>query len=230
MSLPDFAALNERRASQGQSTFMNPRNSAAGTIRQLDPSLAAERPLSMWCYGIGVTEGLALGSHWAALEWLREHGFRVNGDVKKLDSEDAAAMATRSGPACDTSTVASPVARRSLQAVRMRRSKAAADSPPGQSTAVSPVASRAASAGSMAASSSNVRPSATPKSASRHRSSTMTVTRPAASAMAVAVSSARRSGLDTIRIPAGSVGASSAASRAAAARPGASRGGSLRPQ
>ena len=50
MSLPDFAALNERRAEAGLSTFMNPRNSAAGTIRQLDPTLAAERPLSMWCY------------------------------------------------------------------------------------------------------------------------------------------------------------------------------------
>jgi DNA ligase (NAD+) len=88
MSLPDFAALNERRAEAGQSTFMNPRNSAAGTIRQLDPQLAAERPLSMWCYAIGVTEGLQLGSHWEALEWLREHGFRVNGDVKRLDTED----------------------------------------------------------------------------------------------------------------------------------------------
>jgi DNA ligase (NAD+) len=88
MSLPDFTALNERRAEAGLSTFMNPRNSAAGTIRQLDPQLAAERPLSMWCYGIGVTEGLQLGSHWEALEWLREHGFRVNGDVKRLDTED----------------------------------------------------------------------------------------------------------------------------------------------
>ncbi|HEY6887214.1 MAG TPA: NAD-dependent DNA ligase LigA, partial [Solirubrobacter sp.] len=77
-----------RRAAAGLSTFMNPRNSAAGTIRQLDPALAAERPLSMWCYGIGVTEGLELGSHWAALEWLRAHGFRVNGDIKKLSSED----------------------------------------------------------------------------------------------------------------------------------------------
>jgi DNA ligase (NAD+) len=88
MSLPDFAALNERRAEAGLSTFMNPRNSAAGTIRQLDPALAAERPLSMWCYAIGVTEGLKLNSHWEALTWLREHGFRVNGDVKKLGSED----------------------------------------------------------------------------------------------------------------------------------------------
>ena len=60
MSLPDFTALNERRAEAGLSTFMNPRNSAAGTIRQLDPALAAERPLSMWCYAIGVTEGLSV--------------------------------------------------------------------------------------------------------------------------------------------------------------------------
>jgi DNA ligase (NAD+) len=89
MSLPDFAALNERRAAAGQSTFMNPRNSAAGTIRQLDPALAAERPLSLWCYGIGATEGLALDAHWDALAWLRAHGFRVNDDVVRLDSEDA---------------------------------------------------------------------------------------------------------------------------------------------
>ncbi len=88
MSLPDFAALNERRAEAGLSTFMNPRNSAAGTIRQLDPALAAERPLSMWCYGIGATEGLGLETHWEALEWLRDHGFRVNDDVKRLDTED----------------------------------------------------------------------------------------------------------------------------------------------
>jgi DNA ligase (NAD+) len=88
MSLPDFAALNERRAEAGLSTFMNPRNSAAGTIRQLDPQLAAERPLSMWCYGIGTAEGLTLNTHFQALEWLRSAGFRVNPDVKLLDSED----------------------------------------------------------------------------------------------------------------------------------------------
>src|SRR3712207_1657093 len=88
MSLPDFAQLNERRAEQGLSTFMNPRNSAAGTIRQLDPQLAAERPLSMWCYAIGATEGIAFASHWESLEWLRAHGFRVNADVRKLATED----------------------------------------------------------------------------------------------------------------------------------------------
>jgi len=88
MSLPDFAALNERRAEAGLSTFMNPRNSAAGTIRQLDPKLAADRPLSLWCYGVGATDGITLEAHWDALEWLREHRLPVHPDVKKLGSED----------------------------------------------------------------------------------------------------------------------------------------------
>ena len=88
MSLKDFAALNERRAEAGLSTFMNPRNSAAGTVRQLDPALAAQRPLSIWCYQVGVTEGLSFKTHWEALQWLREHGFRVNRDIKLLASED----------------------------------------------------------------------------------------------------------------------------------------------
>jgi DNA ligase (NAD+) len=88
MSLPDFAALNERRAEAGLSTFMNPRNSAAGTIRQLDPQLAAQRPLSMWCYGVGAVEGIAFTSQWDALQWLRAHGFRVNDDVKLLATEE----------------------------------------------------------------------------------------------------------------------------------------------
>ncbi len=88
MSLRDFAALNERRAEAGLSTFMNPRNAAAGTIRQLDPRLAKDRPLSMWSYGIGRVDGIAFAGHWEALQWLREHGFRVNADVRLLDSED----------------------------------------------------------------------------------------------------------------------------------------------
>ena len=88
MSLKDFAALNERRAEVGLSTFMNPRNAAAGTIRQLDPRLARERPLSMWSYGIGRVEGLRFESHWEALAWLRERGLRVNEDIKLLGSED----------------------------------------------------------------------------------------------------------------------------------------------
>jgi DNA ligase (NAD+) len=88
MSLPDFTALNERRAQAGESTFMNPRNAAAGTVRQLDPRLAAQRPLSLWCYGVGVTEGLAFAGHWESLQWLKAHGFPVNDDVVRLDTED----------------------------------------------------------------------------------------------------------------------------------------------
>jgi len=96
MSLADFATLNERRAEQGLSTFMNPRNSAAGTIRQLDPKLTAERPLSMWCYGVGVAEGISFASHWDALQWLKGHGFRVNDDVARLTTEDDVVARCRS--------------------------------------------------------------------------------------------------------------------------------------
>jgi DNA ligase (NAD+) len=96
MSLSDFAKLNERRAEAGLSTFMNPRNSAAGTIRQLDPSLAADRPLSLWCYAIGATEGISFESHWDALEWLRGHRFPVHPDVKKLRTEEEVVKQCRS--------------------------------------------------------------------------------------------------------------------------------------
>jgi DNA ligase (NAD+) len=88
MSLADFTALNERRAEAGESTFMNPRNSAAGTIRQLDPSDAAKRPLSFWAYQVGVTEKLVFERHSQALDWLRTHDFPVNPDIKLLDSEE----------------------------------------------------------------------------------------------------------------------------------------------
>jgi DNA ligase (NAD+) len=82
MPLAGFADLNERRAAEGQRTFMNPRNAAAGAIRQLDPQIAASRPLAMWCYGIGTTEGIRFERHWEALEWLREQRFPVNPEVK----------------------------------------------------------------------------------------------------------------------------------------------------
>jgi DNA ligase (NAD+) len=89
ISLPDFQALNERRAAQGLSTFMNPRNSAAGTIRQLDPALTAQRPLSMWAYAVGAVEGLEFSDQWEVLGWLRERGFPVNEEIVVLDEEEA---------------------------------------------------------------------------------------------------------------------------------------------
>jgi DNA ligase (NAD+) len=77
-----FARLNEERAAAGEPTFANPRNSAAGSIRQLDPALAASRPLSMWCYGIGATDGISFERHSEALQWLRDRGFTVAPDTK----------------------------------------------------------------------------------------------------------------------------------------------------
>ena len=76
-----FAELNERRAAAGQATFANPRNAAAGTLRQLDPALAAERPLQIWVYGIGARVGVEHASHSEELDWLRERGFRVSGEI-----------------------------------------------------------------------------------------------------------------------------------------------------
>jgi DNA ligase (NAD+) len=76
-----FTKLNERRAEAGGPTFANPRNAAAGSIRQLDPQIAAERPLSIWCYGVGAAEGLAPATHDEEMEWLREQGFKVNPDT-----------------------------------------------------------------------------------------------------------------------------------------------------
>ena len=96
MPLAGFEELNERRAAEGERTFMNPRNAAAGAIRQLDPRVAADRPLSLWCYGIGATEGIAFERHSQALDWLRERRFPVNPDVQLAgDVDEVMAVCTR---------------------------------------------------------------------------------------------------------------------------------------
>src|SRR5918997_2249472 len=95
LPLAAFAALNEQRAAAGEPTYANPRNTAAGSIRQLDPQLTATRPLSMWCYSVGATDGLEFDSHAESLEWLREHGFRVNRDVELHDTVDEVVAACR---------------------------------------------------------------------------------------------------------------------------------------
>lgn len=81
MPLSDFAALNQRRVDEDKPAFANPRNSAAGSIRQNDPQMAAERPLAVWAYGLGATEGFGVDSHSEEMEWLRDHGFAVNPDI-----------------------------------------------------------------------------------------------------------------------------------------------------
>ncbi len=90
MSLADFQQLNERRAEAGQPTFMNPRNAAAGTLRQLDPRLTAERPLSLWAYGVGASGGLSFDSQFQTLDWLRRRGFPVNSEIELIDTEAGA--------------------------------------------------------------------------------------------------------------------------------------------
>jgi DNA ligase (NAD+) len=73
-----FAELNRRQAAQGEKTFVNPRNAAAGSLRQLDPRITAQRPLRMFCYGVGKVEGGALPArHHDVLLWLKTLGFSV---------------------------------------------------------------------------------------------------------------------------------------------------------
>ena len=86
LPIPDFAALNQKRVDAGQPAFANPRNSAAGSIRQNDPKAAAERPLAVWSYGIGATEGISFTSHSEEIEWLRDNGFQVNPDIAVHES------------------------------------------------------------------------------------------------------------------------------------------------
>src|SRR3954467_6739288 len=88
-----FTRLNEQRAATGEPTFANPRNAAAGSIRQLDPKLAASRPLSFWAYSVGALEGISFERQSEALDWLRSHGFPVSPDVSVVDGDVDALVA-----------------------------------------------------------------------------------------------------------------------------------------
>ena len=83
-----FDAVNAERDARGEPRFANPRNAAAGSLRQLDPQVTAGRPLDIFVYGVGAAEGLALRSHWATLEWLRSAGVRTNPHAARCDSLD----------------------------------------------------------------------------------------------------------------------------------------------
>jgi DNA ligase (NAD+) len=95
LPLSGFRELNERIAELGQKLAPNPRNAAAGSLRQKDSSITASRPLSIWVYGLGAHEGLQLSSHWEELEWLREHGFRTNPFAERLESIEEVAERCR---------------------------------------------------------------------------------------------------------------------------------------
>jgi DNA ligase (NAD+) len=86
-----FRRFNEAQSAAGKKEAPNARNAAAGSLRQLNPAVTGERPLSVWVYGVGArAEGTGpQDSHFAMLQWLRERGFRTNPRVERVDSIDA---------------------------------------------------------------------------------------------------------------------------------------------
>lgn len=82
----DFQKLNESQLSVGDSPFANPRNAAAGSLRQLDPKITASRPLSIFCYEVGISDGVEFRSHQAFLEALPKWGFAVSPLIEFVDS------------------------------------------------------------------------------------------------------------------------------------------------
>lgn len=80
-----FELLNQRARLAGDKTFANPRNAAAGSLRQLNPQITALRPLAIYCYSIGLCEGLILpDSHFEQLQLLQQFGFRVSGENRQV--------------------------------------------------------------------------------------------------------------------------------------------------
>ena len=83
LSKLDFNEINDKARKEGQKLFVNPRNTAAGTIRQLDPERAAKVPLQMFCYGVGVNQGFSLPENLGEIFGeLKKLGFPVNKDIK----------------------------------------------------------------------------------------------------------------------------------------------------
>ncbi len=93
MPIPAFDELNRKQAEQGARTFINPRNAAAGSLRQKDASITAGRELAFWAYQLGAVEGgPSFSHHTETLDWMRQAGFPVNPNIELvhgLDEVDA---------------------------------------------------------------------------------------------------------------------------------------------
>lgn len=89
MPKPSFMKLNEDREKNEQDVFANPRNAAAGSLRQLDPKIAASRNLSIFVYGVGTVDGEEIDSHSDGLDYLSKLGFKTNPEWKRCDSIDS---------------------------------------------------------------------------------------------------------------------------------------------
>jgi DNA ligase (NAD+) len=84
----DLVRLNRQRQAEGLETYANPRNTAAGSLKLLDPKLCAQRQLKLCAYALGAVEGLSVSSHLDSLELLRKFGFPVNPNIQSFDSID----------------------------------------------------------------------------------------------------------------------------------------------
>ncbi|MCL5986093.1 MAG: NAD-dependent DNA ligase LigA [Actinobacteria bacterium] len=90
MPIRSFKELNRQREDEGLLLFANPRNAAAGSLRQLDPMVTAKRNLNFFAYGVGFIEPADLTLQWKVLEFLRSSGFRVNPDIEMVKSREEA--------------------------------------------------------------------------------------------------------------------------------------------
>ena len=95
LPLSGFRELNERLAGTSQKLAPNPRNAAAGSLRQKNSAITAERPLSTWIYGTGHVEGVAFGGQFEMLQWLRVRGFRTNPYAEVMETIEDVATACR---------------------------------------------------------------------------------------------------------------------------------------
>jgi DNA ligase (NAD+) len=95
LPISGFNELNERLIGEGKKPTPNPRNAAAGSLRQKDSSITARRPLSIWIHGLGHRDGLLVDGHWEALQWLRAHGFRTNPYAERHETVASVAEACR---------------------------------------------------------------------------------------------------------------------------------------
>jgi DNA ligase (NAD+) len=93
MPLSGFRELNERLVAEDKKPTPNPRNAAAGSLRQKNPAITASRPLSVWAYGVGAHDGVEFASHSETLAWLQAHGFPINPFAERVESVEAVAEA-----------------------------------------------------------------------------------------------------------------------------------------
>ncbi|MDP6180174.1 MAG: NAD-dependent DNA ligase LigA, partial [Desulfatiglandales bacterium] len=88
MNKDDFARLNKGREEIGEPLFANPRNAAAGSVRQLDPKVTSTRLLSMYAYATGRIEGETISNHWDSLHYLKQLGLKISRHVELCESVD----------------------------------------------------------------------------------------------------------------------------------------------